>query len=126
MAVATSTKLNLVNKDAAKFFINPSPAISGKATIKNDMKKIINEIDAIKKQYNTLAKDKSTKGVWKETAQLSVKKAKAYKSNLNTVSSKLESKIDSAIISYIISQIEKLTQAQTAAGAIGTSAGDIK
>lgn len=126
MALASSTKINLVNTDSSTVYIDYLNIDGGKTKIKKDLANLINEIDAIKKAYKTLANHKSTKGVWKTTAEASVTAATKFHKNLSTISNQLETSINSSVLEYVITQINELMKAQQNANNINTDAGSIQ
>ena len=126
MALASSTKINLVNTDASTVYIDYLNIEGGKNKIKKDLANLINEIDAIKKAYKTLANHKSTKGQWKTTAEASVTAATKFHKNLSTISNQLETSINSSVLEYVITQINELMKAQQAAQTINTDAGSVQ
>ena len=126
MALASSTKITLANTDASTVYIDYNNIDGAKSKIQKDLKNLINEIDAIKKAYKTLANHKSTRGQWKDTATASVKAATTFHKNLESVSNSLEKSINSSVLEYVLTQISELQKAQNAASNINTNAGTVK
>ena len=122
MAVARSTSLTLANITTEEVFIDATRVEDAKESVKKDLTNIVTEIDAIKKAYNTLAKNSKTTGSWKSTANAAVKAATTYHTNLVAARRSLESSINSSVIEYVLTQINELQKAQASAEQINTNA----
>ena len=120
--MALAKQITLTNTDVSNVYIDAGNIEAVKRAVKTDLKNIINDIDNIKKAYNTLANDKNTKGSYKTTATKCVNKCKTYHKNLASVRTSLENKIDDAVIKYVLSMLSELQKAESAADSINTTA----
>lgn len=107
MALRKKT-IEITNKDDDVLFIDEDNVIAKKRLIKNDLTKIINDLNSIEKHYKALRDHKSTKGKWQDLAKECVKKSNTYEKKMRNDKTSIEDAIDDAIQQYALSQIKEL------------------
>lgn len=99
--MALKRELNLPNKSTSKVYLNTSSVKTLSPGLENDFKNIINDLSAISKSYQAMAKDKNTRGAWQDVANRCTQSCQENAGELQKIQNNLQSQLMASTWDYM-------------------------